>query len=201
MNIGVLGGTFDPLHIGHIRVAEEAIARLDLPRILFIPAGQPWLKLNNAISPVPHRLEMVRLGISGNPRFKLSTMEIERSGPSYSVDTIEQLHSQLSTGDEIFFILGWDNLMQLPKWYQPQRLIEMCRLVAVPRVDFPYPDLPALEKELPGISQKVILFDRPRIDINASEIRRRAAEGKSISEFVPKAVERYIKEHGLYKEA
>jgi nicotinate-nucleotide adenylyltransferase len=203
MNIGVLGGTFDPIHIGHLEVAREAVARLDLPRILFIPAGQPWLKLNNAnaVSPVPHRLEMVRLGLADHPRFQLSTLEIERSGPTYSVDTIAQLHAQLDEGDEIFFILGWDNLMQLPKWHQPQRLIEMCRLVAVPRVDFPLPDLPALEKELPGITQKVILFDKPRIDINASEIRKRAAQGKSISEFVPKPVESYIKEHGLYKKA
>jgi nicotinate-nucleotide adenylyltransferase len=200
MNIGVLGGTFDPIHIGHLRVAEEVIARLDLPRILFIPAGQPWLKLNNAhaISPVQHRLAMVRLGISGNPRFKLSTIEIERPGPTYTVDTIAQLQSQLGAGEEIFFILGWDNLSQLPQWHQPQRLIKMCRLVAVPRVDFPLPALPALEKELSGITERVILFDKPRIDINASEIRRRAAEGKSISDFVPKPVERYIKEHGLY---
>jgi len=200
MNIGVLGGTFDPIHIGHLKVAEEAVTRLDLPRILFMPAGQPWLKLNNAnvISPLPHRLEMVRLGIAGNPRFKLSTLEIERSGPTYTVDTIAQLQSQLSAGDEIFFILGWDNLNQLPQWHKPERLIAMCRLVAVPRVDFPLPDLPALEKELPGISARVILFDKPRIDINASEIRQRAAEGLAISEFVPAPVERYIKEHGLY---
>jgi nicotinate-nucleotide adenylyltransferase len=200
MNIGVLGGTFDPIHIGHIKVAAEVVARLDLPRILFMPAGQPWLKLNNAnaISPVQHRLEMVRLGIAGNPRFKLSTLEVERGGPTYTVDTIAQLHSGLDEGDEIFFILGWDNLMQLPQWHRPQRLIELCRLVAVPRVDFPLPDLPALEKELPGITQRVILFDKPRIDVNASVIRRRAAEGKSISDFVPKSVERYIREHSLY---
>ena len=200
MNIGVLGGTFDPIHIGHLKVAEEAVARLDLPRILFMPAGQPWLKLNNAgaISPLPHRLEMVRLGISGNPRFKLSTMEIERSGPTYTADTIAQLRSRLGEGDEIFFILGWDNLSQLPQWHQPERLIEMCRLVAVPRVDFPLPDLPALEKELPGITQRVILVDRPRVDVNASGIRQRVAQGQSIGEFVPAPVERYIKEHGLY---
>jgi nicotinate-nucleotide adenylyltransferase len=200
MNIGVLGGTFDPIHIGHLKVAEEVMARLDLPRILFMPAGQPWLKLNNAnaISPIPHRLEMVRLGIAGNPRFKLSTMEIERPGPTYSVDTLAQLHSRLGAGDEIFFILGWDNLMQLPKWHQPQRLLELCRLVAVPRVDFPLPDLPALEEELPGITQRVILFDRPRIDINASEVRQRVAQGLSISDFVPEAVESYIREHKLY---
>lgn len=200
MNIGVLGGTFDPIHIGHIKVAEEVVARLDLPRILFMPAGQPWLKLNNAnaISPIQARLEMVRLAIADNPRFELSTMEIEREGPTYSVDTVEQLQSQLEEGDELFFILGWDNLMQLPQWHQPQRLIELCRLAAVPRVDFSLPDLPALEKELPGITPRVILFDKPRIDINASQIRRRAAQGKSISDFVPKAVERYIKEHSLY---
>ena len=141
MNIGVLGGTFDPIHIGHIKVAEEVVARLDLPRILFMPAGQPWLKLNNAnaISPIQDRLEMVRLAIADNPRFELSTMEIEREGPTYTVDTIAQLQSQLRQGDEVFFILGWDNLMQLPQWHQPQRLIELCRLVAVPRVDFPLP--------------------------------------------------------------
>lgn len=197
MNIGVLGGTFDPIHIGHLLVAEEVAARLDPSRILFVPAGQPWLKANNAISPAEHRLEMVRLAIAGKPGFELSTIEIERPGPTYTVDTIAELQAQLG-GDELFFILGWDNLSQLPQWHQPARLIKMCRLVAVPRVDFPLPDLPSLEKELPGISQRVILFDAPRIDINASEIRRRAAEGLSIGELVPEPVERYIKEHGLY---
>ncbi|MBA7632545.1 Nicotinate-nucleotide adenylyltransferase [subsurface metagenome] len=197
MNIGVLGGTFDPIHIGHLLVAEEVAARLDPSRILFVPAGQPWLKANNAISPAEHRLEMVRLAIAGKPGFELSTIEIERPGPTYTVDTIAELQAQLG-GDELFFILGWDNLSQLPQWHQPARLIKMCRLVAVPRVDFPLPDLPSLEKELPGISQRVILFDAPRIDINASEIRRRAAEGFSIGELVPEPVERYIKEHGLY---
>jgi len=197
MNIGVLGGTFDPIHIGHQLVAEEVAARLDLARILFVPAGQPWLKANNAISPAEHRLEMVRLAIAGKPGFELSTIEIERPGATYTVDTIAELQAQLG-GDELFFILGWDNLNQLPQWHQPARLIEMCRLVAVPRVDFPLPDLASLEKELPGISQRVILFDAPHIDINASEIRRRAAEGLSISGLVPEPVERYIKEHGLY---
>jgi len=197
MNIGVLGGTFDPIHIGHLLVAEEVAARLDLSRILFVPAGQPWLKANNAISLAEHRLEMVRLAIAGKPGFELSTIEIERPGPTYTVDTIAELQAQLG-GDELFFILGWDNLIQLPQWHQPARLIEMCRLVAVPRVDFPLPDLASLEKELPDISERVILFDKPRIDINASEIRRRAAQGLSIGELVPAPVERYIKEHGLY---
>jgi nicotinate-nucleotide adenylyltransferase len=198
MNIGVLGGTFDPIHLGHLMVAEEVRARLELAEVLFVPAGQPWLKLNNTISLAKHRLEMVRLAIAGKTYFKLSTMEIERPGPTYTVDTIAQLQTQLNAGDELFFILGWDNLNQLPQWHQPQRLIKMCRLVAVPRVDSPTPDLESLEAALPGLSKSVILLEEPRIDINASEIRERVAQGLSISQLVPEPVERYIKEHKLY---
>jgi nicotinate-nucleotide adenylyltransferase len=198
VNIGVLGGTFDPIHMGHLKVAEEARARLNLAQTLFMPAGQPWLKLNNAISPAEHRLEMVRLAIADKPYFKLSTMEIERAGPTYTVDTIAELQAQLSAGDEIFFILGWDNLTQFPHWHQPARLIKICRLVAVPRVDYPPPDLASLDVALAGLSQRVILLDEPRIDISASEIRRRVARGLSIHHLVPQPVERYIKQHRLY---
>ncbi|MCK4368723.1 MAG: nicotinate-nucleotide adenylyltransferase [Dehalococcoidales bacterium] len=198
MNIGVLGGTFDPIHVGHLLVAEEARARLDLTETLFVPAGQPWLKLNNVISPAEHRVEMVRLAIAARPYFKLSTMEIERAGPTYTVDTIAELQAQLGAGDELFFILGWDNLNQLPQWHEPSRLVKMCRLVAVPRVDSPTSDLDSLEAAIPGLSGKVILLDAPRIDINASEIRRRVARGLSIAQLVPEPVERYIKQHKLY---
>jgi len=198
MNIGVLGGTFDPIHMGHLKVAEEVRDRLNLAQTLFMPAGQPWLKLNNAISPAQHRLEMVRLAIADKPYFKLSTMEIERTGPTYTVDTIAELQAQLGAGDEIFFILGWDNLTQFPQWHQPARLIKMCRLVAVPRVDYPVPDLDSLEVVLAGLSQRVILLDEPRIDISASEIRRRVRDGLSIHQLVPQPVERYIKQHRLY---
>jgi nicotinate-nucleotide adenylyltransferase len=179
-------------------VAEEARARLDLAETLFVPAGQPWLKLNNVISPAEHRVEMVRLAIADRPYFKLSTMEIERAGPTYTVDTLAELQAQLGAGDELFFILGWDNLNQLPKWHEPSRLVKMCRLVAVPRVDSPTPDLDSLEAAIPELSQRVILLDAPRIDINASEIRRRVAEGLSIDHLVPEPVERYIQEHRLY---
>jgi nicotinate-nucleotide adenylyltransferase len=198
MNIGVLGGTFDPIHVGHLLVAEEARDKLNLTETLFVPAGQPWLKLNNVISPAEHRVEMVRLAIADRPYFKLSTMEIERAGPTYTVDTIAELQNQLGAGDELFFILGWDNLNQLPHWHEPSRLVKMCRLVAVPRVDSPTPDLDSLEAAIPELSQRVILLDAPHIDINASGIRRRVAEGLSIDHLVPEPVERYIQEHGLY---
>ena len=198
MNIGVLGGTFDPVHIGHLVLAEEVRTRLNLTEILFVPAGQPWLKVDSPISPAEHRVEMVRLAIADKPYFKLSTMEIERAGPTYTVDTIAELKAQLGIGDELFFILGWDNLAKLPQWRQPSRLITMCHLVAVPRPDYPLPDLKALEASIPGLSQRVTLMDKPEIDISASAIRDRVAQGLSIRHLIPEPVERYIKEHKLY---
>ncbi len=198
MNIAVLGGTFDPIHIGHLILAEGVRARLNLAEILFVPAHQPWLKVDSPISPVEHRVEMVRLAIADKPYFKLSTMEIERAGPTYTVDTIAELKTQLKAGDELFFILGWDNLAQLPQWWQPTRLVTMCRLVAVPRPDYPLPDLKALEASIPGLSQRVMLMDKPEIDISASAIRNRVARGLSIHHLVPEPVDEYIKQHKLY---
>jgi len=198
MKIGVLGGTFDPIHIGHLKVAEAVTTSLTLDEVIFMPAGQPWLKINNAISPAEHRLQMMRLALAGRANFRLSTMEIERPGPTYTVDTMAELERQLGEGDELFFILGWDNLTQLPQWHEPSRLIKLCRLVAVPRVDFSPPDLASLEAAIPGLEQRVILLEKPRIDVNASEIRRMVRDGLSIQNLVPEPVERYIKEHKLY---
>jgi nicotinate-nucleotide adenylyltransferase len=198
MNIGVLGGTFDPIHMGHLIIAEETRARLDLTEVLFVPAGQPWLKANNYISPAEHRVQMVRLAIADEPPFKVSTMEIERAGPSYTVDTIAELKGQIGAGDKLFFILGWDNLMQLPKWHEPARLVRMCRLVPVPRVGYPSPNFNALEAAIPGLSQSIILLDTPQIEISSSEIRSRVARGLPIHCLVPEPVERYITQHGLY---
>ena len=198
MNIGVLGGTFDPIHNGHIMVAEETRARLNLAEVLFVPAGQPWLKTSSPISAAEHRVQMVRLAIADKPYFKLSTMEIERPGPSYTVDTIAELQGQLDVGDELFFILGWDNLAQLPQWHEPSRLVKMCRLVAVPRVGYAVPDLNSLEAVIIGLSQRVIMLDKPVIDIDATEIRDRVARRLSVRHLVPEPVNRYIKEHKLY---
>jgi len=198
MNIGVLGGTFDPIHMGHLVLAEEVRARLNLAEILFVPAGRPWLKVGSPGSPAGHRVEMVRLAIADKPYFKLSTVEIERAGPTYTVETIAELKAQLGARDEIFFILGQDNLAELPRWRQPSRLITMCRLVAVPRPGYPLPDLKALEASIPGLSQRVMLMDKPEIDISASAIRDRVARGLSIHHLVPEPVAGYIRQHKLY---
>jgi len=198
MNIGILGGTFDPIQLAHLAVAEEVRARLDLAEIIFVPAGRPWLKANSPVAVAEHRAQMVRLAIADKPYFKLSTVEIDRAGPSYSVDTVAELQGQLGAGDELFFILGWDSLAELPLWREPSRLIQMCRLVAVPRPGHSVPDLKKLEADIRGLSQRVILMDKPEIDISATEIRKRVARGLSISHLVPEPVERYIKQNRLY---
>jgi len=198
MNIGVMGGTFDPIHKGHLIVADEARTCLDLAVVLFVPAGQPWLKMDSPISSAEHRVNMVRLAIANKPHFKLSTVEVERPGSTYTVDTMAELQAQLGAENDLYFILGWDNLAGLPRWKEPSRLITMCHLFAVPRPGYPRPDLKALEALIPGLSQWLILMDKPKIDISASDIRARVAKGLPISHLVPEPVERYIRQHRLY---
>ena len=198
MNIGVLGGTFDPIQKGHLLLAEEARAKLNLAEVFFVPAGQPWLKTGSTISAAEHRVEMVRLAIADKPYFKLSTMEIERAGPTYTVDTIAELQAQLWAGNELFFILGWGSLAELPRWREPSRLITMCKLVVAPRPGNPRPDFEKLEAEIPGLKQRVILMEKPYIDISSSAIRDRVAQGLPIRHLVPAPVDEYIKQHKLY---
>jgi nicotinate-nucleotide adenylyltransferase len=198
MKVGVLGGTFDPVHMGHLAIAEEARASLDLVEVILLPAGQPLLKPPRPITPAVHRLHMLRLAVADRPYFKVSAMEIERPGPSYTVDVIAELRVQYDIGDEIYFILGWDSLAQLPEWREPSRLIRMCYLVAVPRPGWQLPKLEALEASIPGISQRVVYLDKPCIDISATVIRERAARGLSLRHLVPGPVAEYIKKHKLY---
>ncbi|MFC2021813.1 nicotinate-nucleotide adenylyltransferase [Chloroflexota bacterium] len=198
MNIGVLGGTFDPIHNGHTMVAEETRTRLNLAEVLLVPAGQPWLKEDSPILAAEHRVKMVRLAITAHPYLKLSTMEIDRPGPSYTVETIAELQTQLGTGDELFFILGWDSLAQLPEWMEPSRLVKICHLVAVPRPGYTLPDLDSLEAVIPGLSQRLILLDKPQVDIDATQIRERVRQGLSIRHLVPEPVDEYIRQHKLY---
>ena len=196
MNIGVLGGTFDPVHIGHLVVAEEARIRLGFKEVLFVPAGQPWLKLDRNITPVVHRVEMVRRAIADNPHFKLCTIEVERPGPSYTVDTLTRLQKQLGSEASLFFIIGRDTLAELPLWKEPEKLIQLCRLVVAPRLGSK--DLKHLETSIPGLLDQVIQLDMPVIGISSSGIRQRIAQGLSIRYWVPAEVEKYITGHKIY---
>jgi len=196
VNIGVLGGTFDPIHIGHLVVAEEARLKLGFKEVLFVPAGQPWRKLDRNITPAVHRVEMVRRAIAGNPYFKLCTLEIERPGPSYTVDTLTMLRKQLGSEASLFFIIGRDTLAELPLWKEPKKLVQLCRLVVAPRLGSK--DLKHLETSIPGLLDQVIQLDMPVIGISSSGIRQRIAQGLSIRYLVPAEVEKYITEQKIF---
>ena len=198
MNTGVFGGTFDPIHLGHLAVAEEVRTSLGLAEVLFVPAGEPWLKADRSISPAKHRVEMVKLAIAGNPHFKLSSCEVDRPGPSYAVDTIDILQQQLGTEAKLFFLLGSDALSELPQWKEPSGLIQICQLVAFNRPGFALPPLEPLESAIPGLCQHVTFVEVPQMDISATQIRNRVSRGASLHGLVPQAVERYILEQGLY---
>jgi nicotinate-nucleotide adenylyltransferase len=200
MKVGVLGGTFDPVHLAHLGMAQEARNALELDEVIIVPAGQPVFKSSDRVTPAALRLEMLRLALVGRPYLKISRIEIERQGPSYTVDTLSVLKKQYGPGAELYFILGWDSLAQLPVWREPQRIIAMCRLVVVPRPGFPRPAVEALEEKLPGIIQKVTFLDRPNLDISATKIREKVRKGESIDGLVPGPVAAYIKKQKLYLE-
>jgi len=196
--VGVLGGTFDPVHLGHLIVAEDVRQKLGLQEVLFIPAGRPRLKDNKSISEAEHRLEMVILATASNPYLNVSTIEIERPGPSYSVDTVVELKAGLGAGAKIFFIAGYDTLADLHLWKDPRRLVEMCQVVAVARPGRNKLDLRPLEYGVRGASERIMKVEVPQIDISATGIRQRVARGLSIRYLVPEAVEDYIAANNLY---
>jgi nicotinate-nucleotide adenylyltransferase len=199
LRLGVLGGTFDPIHFGHLLAAEEARVTLHLERVLFAPAGDPPHKQGHIISPVTHRLAMVRLAIVGNAAFAVTTVDVDRPGPHYTVDAIRLLREKWGIGaDETFFLMGTDSLAQLLTWHQPARLVELCRLAVMARPGY-RPDLTELEAALPGLSARLDWVEMPVLDIAASDLRRRVGEGRSIRYQVPEAVAAYVAEHGLYR--
>jgi nicotinate-nucleotide adenylyltransferase len=194
--IGVFGGTFDPVHIAHLAVAEEAADTLGLERVLFIPAGLPPHKPDRAITAGEHRLAMVELAIAGNPRFVADRREIDRPGRSYTVDTLESLRHE--TASEIALIISADSFLDLLSWREPRRILELARLVVAPREGYPAVGADTFATDLPGIGERTSFLDGPHLHLSASELRARAAGGRSLRYLVPDAVAAYIGDHALY---
>ena len=199
MRVGILGGTFDPIHIGHLFAAEEARTRMGLERVLFIPAGLPPHKLHLDITSTQDRLNMVELAIADNPHLFLSRVDIDRFGPSYTVDTVELLRNEYGSDSEIYFIMGSDSLADLLTWHKPERLIRLCRLVALTRPGKRV-DLDELNRLLPGAIARVQLLEMPLLQVSSTDIQRRVRMGFSIKYLVPPAVETYIYRHELYRQ-
>ncbi len=198
MNVGILGGTFDPIHYGHLVAGEEARCALGLERILFVPSARPPHKTEYAVTPPELRVDMVRLAIADNPYFELCTIEVDRPGLSYSVDTIAALQEELGSDAKLYFILGEDALADLPTWHEPEKLLQICELIAVNRPGYHSFSLRLLERQLPGVERRVHQVRIPELAIWSTELRGRVASGLPIRYLVPDAVHSYIYEHSLY---
>ncbi len=217
MKIGIFGGTFNPIHYGHLRAAEEVRERFELTKIIFIPSKNPPLKTQDLLDSV-HRYKMTELALSENSFFEISDIEFKRQGKSYSVQTLEELRS-IFHGTTLYFILGIDAFLEIPTWWQAERLISLVDFIVISRPSFRFADLLSspyisaskndLEKldkaelelyitTLKG-NRSIIAFRIPLIDISATEIRRRVREGKSIKYLLPESVESYIISNRLYK--
>jgi nicotinate-nucleotide adenylyltransferase len=199
VKVGIFGGTFDPIHMGHLLLAEEARVRLSLTKVLFIPTGQPWMKEGRPVSAGHHRLAMVRLAIEDHPAFEASDIELRRPGPTYTIDTLEELRALWGDGPEVYLLLGLDALRDFPRWREPQRILEQCLLVGMARPGYVDFSPSTLDVVFPGASQRLVLLHGPQIGISGTEIRRRVSMGVSIRYWVPRPVELYIAQHGLYR--
>ncbi len=218
MRLGILGGTFNPVHFGHLRAAEEVRQKLGLDRVLFVPSDTPPLK-DKGLAPVETRYRMVELAIAGNPGFALCDIERGRSGPSYTIDTIKQLRERYP-GDELFFIIGSDAFAALPQWKDPQGLLSRIDFVIMGRPPQAFAELEGSEhirlrpEDLRSLQQnecsmveadtqsgrKALLVTVTAIEISATQIRQQVKRGGSIRYLLPEAVELFIISHGLYKD-
>ena len=199
--IGILGGTFDPPHLGHLLIAETARVALELETVLFLPAGEPWLKSGQRIAPADHRLNMVRVAVADNPGFCVSDCEIRRSGATYTVDTLRELRCAYPNDVGFYFIVGSDVLNQFHRWKEPESILELCRLAVIERPGGPADGIATLSGRFPlqVESGAVVAVAAPRVDFSASELRRILAAGQSVRYQVPDPVADYIKRHELYR--
>jgi nicotinate-nucleotide adenylyltransferase len=197
--IGIFGGTFDPPHLGHLILAAEAQYSLALDQLLFVLTPDPPHKQDRRITPAPDRLAMLEAALADNPSFTLSTVEIDRSGPHYSVDTVRLIREEFPQ-DILVYLMGGDSLSELPlNWYAPEQFVAACDELGVMRRPSDLVDLESLETQLPGISAKVKFVDAPLLDIASRQIRRRAREGRPYRYYLPGSVCAVIRERGIYK--
>ncbi|MDQ3448641.1 MAG: nicotinate-nucleotide adenylyltransferase [Chloroflexota bacterium] len=196
---GILGGTFDPIHQAHLAIAEQTREALGLRGVLFVPAGLPPHKPDRIVTAAKHRVAMIEAAIADNPTFDLSRIEVDRSGPSFTVDTLEQFRADFPDAPQrLFWILSVEALRGFVKWRQPERVLDLCRLAVVPRPGHPRLGRSWLDEHFPGRVDRVRFLDGPQLGDSATAIRRLVGEGRSIRYLVPDAVARYITDHHLY---
>ncbi|BDG61461.1 nicotinate-nucleotide adenylyltransferase [Caldinitratiruptor microaerophilus] len=197
--IGVFGGTFDPVHYGHLAAAVGAAWLVGLERVLLVPAGEPPHKTGHPVTPAAHRLAMVRLAAADNPLFEICELELERPGPSYTVDTMAELERRHPDWD-LVFLTGLDGLLAIETWHEYRRLLTGWPLVAIVRPGVPLEGWEALRRRLgPELTARVRIVETPGVAVSASDLRARARAGYPLTYLVPPGVEEYIRKNGLYR--
>lgn len=199
--VGILGGTFDPIHLGHLAAAEEAREALGLEAVLFVPAGAPPHKPDRPISTPAHRVAMVEAAIAPNPAFHLSRVEVDRIGPSYAADTVTILGDEIRAAGrepDLWWILSAEAFAGITSWRDPERLLAACRMAVVPRPGARLPARAWVEEHFPGLGDRVVVLGGPVLDISSTLIRDRVVAGRSVRYLVPDAVAAYLEEHRLY---
>ena len=194
--IGIMGGTFDPIHFGHLVTAEAARDAFGLEKVVFVPAGHPPHKRHRTVSEARHRIAMVNHAIISNPGFSLSTIETEREGYSYTIDTVNEFLTIYGDNTELYFITGADAIIEILSWHRVEELIEKCRFIAAPRPGFPFNKDSQIPQEYRG---RIFPFKVPALAISSSQIREMVSQGRSIRYLLPDTVEAYIRKNNLYR--
>ena len=203
MKIGVFGGTFDPVHLAHLIIAEQCREQASLDQVWFVPSARPPHKSEREISAFDRRSDMIQLAIAGQPAFRVNELEKDRPGPSYTADTLDELH-RANPGAEFYLILGSDCLPDLPGWHDPVRIVKQAALLVAARPGWAVWSAEQLRTALKlpdDLPLQMQIISIPLIDIASRDLRRRAAEGKSIRYFVPAAVAAYIADKGMYRDS
>ena len=193
--LGVMGGTFDPIHHGHLLTAEEAAVQFGLDEVVFVPTGQPWMKQARDVSPAEHRYLMTVVATASNPRFSVSREEIDREGPTYTVDTLRSI-GEAALDSELFFVTGADAMLEIFHWKDPEEILSLAHFIAATRPGY---DLTRFEAEAPTRHPNVSVMNIPALAISSTDIRARVHEGRPIRYLVPEGVKSYIEKASLYR--
>ena len=196
--LGVMGGTFDPIHYGHLVTAEAALWKFRLDEVVFVPTGHPWMKEGQEVTPAEHRYLMTVIATASNPRFSVSRIEVEREGPTYAVDTLQELRRKAEEELELYFITGADAILEIFQWKDPEEVLSMTHFIAATRPGY---DIARFEKAAPTSHPHISVMDIPALAISSTDVRRRVREGEPIRYLVPEGVHAYVHKAGLYRES
>jgi len=201
-SLAMMGGTFDPIHTGHLAIADAAREQLGLELVLFVTAARPPHRLADVAASAADRHAMVELAVAGNPAFAPSRIELDRPGPSFTADTVEAFRAEaLAAGREpdVWLIVSAETLADMPGWHEPERILAACRVAVVPRDGYPLPDAAWMARHFPGREDRIVSLEGPLLAISSTELRARVAVGRSLRYLVPDLVARYIADHALYR--